>query len=375
MTTKILKRSPHFGQHVAHGAKSFFDFAGWEMPTHFSTLEDEVLACRNAAVMFDGHAMGEVHITGPDALKAMEKLCGNDISRVRPGRCIYTSMYTETGGIFDDFVAFCIAPDHYLITAAAFNVHKTPGWVERHIQGMSAKMCDQSAGTTCLEIQGPASREVLQRIADFAVSNQALPYYSFVFGKVAGINALVARLGVTGELGYEVFYDPGYAYTMYDAILAAGKDFGLVLCGNATVRIFRLEKVYHIYTRDIDETTNPFEAGLDRFVSFDKGDFIGREVLLRIKREGIKRKLIGFMIADSEACQGGDGIFVEGKQVGQVTSGGFSPTLQKSIGVGYVLVKHAKVGAELVIQRGDHHLPGTVVEIPFYDPKGTRIRI
>lgn len=375
MATKMLKRSPHFGQHAAHGAKSFFDFAGWEMPTHFSTLEEEVLACRNAAVMFDGHAMGEVYVAGPDALKAMQKLCVNDISRVRPGRCTYTSMCTETGGMFDDFVVFCIAPDQYLITAAAFNVHKTPGWVQRHIQGLNAHMCDQSAGTTCLEIQGPKSRDVLQRIADFDVSNRALPYYSFVFGKVAGINALVARLGVTGELGYEVFYDSGYAHTMYDAILAAGKDLGLVPCGNATVRIFRLEKVYHIYTRDIDETTNPFEAGLGWTVKFDKGDFIGRDALLRIKEQGIKRKLVGFVIADAETCQGGDGIFFERKQAGQVTSGGFSPTLQKSIGLGYVLVEYSKVGTELVIGRGDHLLPATVVEIPFYDPKGIRIRI
>lgn len=375
MATKILKRSPHFAQHVAYGAKTFFDFAGWEMPVHFSTLEQEVFACRNAAVMFDGHAMGEIHVAGPDALRAVQKLCVNDISRARPGRCTYTSMCTETGGVFDDFLVFCIAPDHYLITAAAFNVHKTPGWIERHIQGMDAHMCDQSAGTTCLEIQGPKSRDVLQRIAAFEVTNEALPYFSFVFGKVAGIDALVARLGVTGELGYEIFYDPGYAYTMYDAIMTAGKDLDLVPCGNATVRIFRLEKVYHIYTRDIDESTNPFEAGLGWTVKFDKGDFIGRDALLRIKEEGVRRKLVGFVIADAAACQGGDGIVVERKRVGQVTSGGFSPTLQKSIGLGYVLVEHAKPGTELIIQRGDQHLPATIVEIPFYDPKDTRIRI
>lgn len=375
MTTKILKRSPHFGQHVAYGAKKFFDFAGWEMPLHFSTLEEEVLACRNAAVVFDGHAMGEVHVKGPEALKAMQKLCANDISRVQPGRCTYTSMLTEAGGIFDDFVAFCLAPDHYLLTVAAFNVHKSPGWIERHIQGMNAYMCDQSAGTTCLEIQGPRSREVLRRIAEFDVSNEALPYYGFVFGKVAGIDALVARLGVTGELGYEIFYDPGYAYTMYDAIMTAGKGLGLVPCGNGTVRIYRLEKVYHIYTRDIDESTNPFEAGLDRWVRFDKGHFIGREALLRIKEDGIKRRLVGFAVADSEAAQGGDKILAEGQPAGQVTSGGFSPTLQKSIGLGYVAIEHARIGTDLIIQRGDHHLPATVVEIPFYDPKGTRIRM
>lgn len=375
MMTKILKRSPHFAQHQAYGAKKFFDFAGWEMPLHFSTLEDEVLACRNAAIMFDGHAMGEVHIKGPDALRAMQKLCVNDISRVRPGRCTYTSMCTETGGVFDDFIAFCIAPDHYLMTVAAFNVHKSPGWIERHIQGMNASMCDQSAGTTCLEIQGPKSRDVLQRIAEFDVSNEALPYYSFVFGKVAGIDGLVARLGVTGELGYEIFYDPGYAYTMYDAVMAAGKGVGLVPCGNGTVRIFRLEKVYHIYTRDIDESTNPFEAGLGWTVKFEKGEFIGREALLQINQEGVKRKLAGFVVGDSEAAQAGDSILVEGSQVGQVTSGGFSPTLQKSIGLGYVLVNYANVGTELIIQRGDHHLPATVVEIPFYDPRGARIRI
>lgn len=373
MATKILKRSPHFAQHVAHGAKKFFDLVGWEMPMHYSTLEEEVLACRNAAVLFDGHPMGEIHIKGPDALKVMQKLCVNDISRMRPGRCIYTSMCNETGAIVDDFVAFYIAPDHYLIIAAGINVQKSARWIERHIQGMNACMCDQSAGTTCLEIQGPKSRDVLRKIAEFDVSNEVFRYYSFVLGKVAGIDALVARVGVSGELGYEIFYEPGYAYTMFDAIMEAGKDVRLVPAGNATFRILRLEKVYHIPAREIDEHTNPFEAGLDRTVKFGKGDFIGRDALLRVKEAGIKRKLVGFEIAGSEAPQGGEAILVSGEQVGRVTNGGFSPTLQKNIGLGYVSVEYANVGTQLAIEKAIH--PATIVEIPFYDPKGTRIRI
>lgn len=119
--TKILRRSPHYGQHLAHGAKTFFDFAGWEMPTHFSSLEQEAAACRNAAILFDGHAMGELHIKGKDALKAVQKLCVNDIAQARPGMFVYTSLCTEEGGIFDDLVVFCLAPNHYLLTMAAFN--------------------------------------------------------------------------------------------------------------------------------------------------------------------------------------------------------------------------------------------------------------
>ncbi len=163
---------------------------------------------------------------------------------------------------------------------------------------MNVCVMDHSAGTTCIEIQGPKSRRILQRIAELDVSDQGLPYYRFVNGKVAGIDCLVARLGVTGELGYEIFYDAGYAWTMYDAFVQAGKDDGLALCGNRTIGTFRLEKVYHVYTRDVDETTNPYEAGLGWTVKLDKGDFIGRKALAKVTETGAARTLVGFEIGD-----------------------------------------------------------------------------
>jgi glycine cleavage system T protein (aminomethyltransferase) len=373
---KMLRRSPHFGQHVAHGATTFFDFAGWEMPTHFTTLEEEARACRNDAILFDGHAMGELHIRGKDALKAVQKLCVNDVAKAEPGMLVYTSLCTETGGIFDDLVVFCLAPEHYLLTMAAFNTHKTPGWVEKHTAGMDVCVMDQSAGTTCIEIQGPKSRQILQKIAEFDVSDQALPYYRFVHGKVAGIHCLVARLGVTGELGYEIFYDAGYAWTMYEAIVNAGKEDGLALCGNRTIGTFRLEKVYHVYTRDVDETTNPYEAGLGWTVKLDKGDFIGRAALAKVKEVGPARKLVGFELGEKPVTVSGKSLIeVGGKAIGHVTVVGFSPTLRKAIGLGYVAVDHARDGNQLTVTADSGTLAARVVSIPFFDPKGTRIRV
>jgi aminomethyltransferase len=373
---KMLKRSPHYGQHVAHGAKEFFDFAGWEMPTHFSSLAQEAHACRNAAILFDGHAMGELHVRGKDALKAVQKLCVNDIAPVRPGMMVYSSLCTEQGGIFDDLVVFCLAPDHYLLTMAAFNTHKTPAWVEKHVAGMDVCVFDLSAGTTCIEIQGPKSRKILQNIAEFDASNEALPYYRFVSGKVAGIDCLVARLGVTGELGYEIFYDPGYAWTMYDAFVKAGEGEGLELCGNRTIGTFRLEKVYHVYTRDIDETTNPYEAGLGRTVKLDKGDFIGRAALAKIHQEGPSRKLVGLEIGDKPITVAGKSpIRIGDQQVGQVTVVGFSPTLKKAIGLGYVSAQRAREGEQMTITSDSGPIAAKIVSLPFFDPKGTRIRV
>lgn len=372
---KLLKRSPHFGQHMAHGAKTFFDFAGWEMPTHFSSLEDEVEACRKRAILFDGHAMGELHVRGPDALKAVQRVCANDLSRAKSGRCIYTSLCTPEGGILDDLVVFCLSPDHFLLTVAAFNVDKTPGWVEKHTRDLNVCVIDQSAGTTCLEIQGPASRKILAKVTEFDVSNDRLPYYRFVQGKVAGIDCLVGRLGVTGELGYELFYDPGHAWTMYDALFEAGRAEGLALCGNRTIGMLRLEKVYHIYTREIDETTNPFEAGLGRTVKLDKGDFIGRDALARIKEAGAARKLIGFdagarpVVIPPRAA-----IAIAGREVGKVTAAAFSPTLRRTIGLGYVQPSHTQLGTELTIASESGNISVRVVEIPFVDPKGDRLR-
>ncbi len=372
---KILKRSPHFASHVAHGAKSFFDFAGWEMPDYFSSLEEEVKACREAAVLFDGHQMGEIHLKGKDAHMAVQTICAADI-KAEPGRCFYSSLCNEDGGIVDDLVVLCLAPDHYLLTAAAFNVTKTPGWIEGHVASMDVKVDDQTNGTTIIELQGPKSRDVLRNITDADISNQALPYFRFVRGKVAGIDCLIARLGVTGELGYEIIYDPAYAYTMYDGLVDAGKDAGLAMCGNKTVGIFRLEKVYHIYTREIDETTNPFEAGLGAHVGFDKGEFIGRDALLRIRDKGITRKLVGYVV-DSAALMvpPGTPIAVGDKDVGKVTLAAHSPTLNKVIGLGYVPVEFSEIGSPLTIRAESGNLSATVVETPFFDPQGERIRV
>jgi aminomethyltransferase len=373
---RLLRRSPHFGQHLAHGAKEFFDFAGWEMPTHFSSLAEEAKACRTTAILFDGHAMGELHVKGKDALKAVQKLCANDIGKAQTGMLVYTALCTEEGGIFDDLVVFCLAPDHYLLTMAAFNTHKTPAWVEKHTAGMNVCVSDTSAGETCIEIQGPKSREIMQKIAECDVSDKALPYYRFINGKIAGIDCMIARLGVTGELGYEIFYDPGHAWRMYDAFVKAGEEHGMALCGNRTIGMFRLEKVYHVYTRDIDETTNPFEAGLGRAVKLDKGDFIGRRALAEIQKSGPARKLVGFELGTEPVTVANKSpIAVSGKQVGHVTFVGFSPTLQKAIGLGYVTSSEAKDGNELTLAGDSGTLSAKIVPIPFFDPKGTRIRV
>ena len=373
---KMLRRSPHFGQHVAHGAKEFFDFAGWEMPTHFSSLQQEARACRTTAILFDGHAMGELHVQGKDALKALQKLCVNDIAAAKPGMFVYTSLCKEDGGIFDDLVVFCLAPDHYLLTMAAFNTQKTPAWVQKHTAGMNVCVSDMSAGTTCIEIQGPNSRKILQKIVDFDASNEGLPYYRFLKGKIANIDCLVARLGVTGELGYEIFYEPGYAWQMYDAFVQAGKDDGMELCGNRTIGMFRLEKVYHVYTRDIDETTNPYEAGLGWTVKLNKGEFIGRDALAKIKASGPSRKLVGFEIGDKPITVAPKSpISIDGRSIGHVTVVGFSPTLSKAIGLGYVPAARAQPGNSVTLTSDAGPVSAKIVTIPFFDPKGTRIRV
>ena len=373
--TKILKRSPHFGQHVAHGAKGFIDFAGWEMPEHFSSLEQEVKTCREAAVLFDGHQMGEIHVKGKGAHAAVQKVCAADI-KPETGRCSYSSLLNEKGGIVDDLVVLCLAPDHYLMTAAAFNVHKTPGWLDSHIGDMDITIDDQTNGSTIIEIQGPNSRDILQNITEADISNKALPYFWCVETKVAGIDAIVARLGVTGELGYEIVYDSGFAWTMYDALLDAGRDHGLGLCGSKTVGIFRLEKVYHIYTREIDETTNPFEANLGSFVQLDKGDFIGRDAMLAVKEKGVDRKLVGYEV-DSEpiVVTPGTPIEIDGNTVGKATFAAYSPTLDKVLGLGYVPVEYSQEGSVLTIVTETEKLSASVVGTPFFDPKGKRIRI
>jgi aminomethyltransferase len=372
---KLLKRSPHYGMHLKNNPKGLFDFAGWEMPTHFSSLEEEVRACREAAILFDGHAMGEFHIKGREALRAVQKLCANDLGKAQRGNLVYTSMCTESGGIFDDLVVFCLGPQHYLLTVAAFNVDKASAWIEKHIAGMDAYLCNQSAGTTCIEVQGPESRAILQKVAQFDVSNAALPYYRFAEGKVGEVDCLVGRLGVTGELGYEIFYDAGHAWYMYELLQEAGKGHGLQLCGNRTIGIMRLEKVYHIYNREIDEATNPFEAGLGRAVKLEKGDFVGRDALRKIKERGNSRKLVG-LIAEpgTKVAAPKTPVSASGHEVGYITAMANSPTLNKPIALAYVQLDASEVGTQLTVGNGSDSIKMTVTTIPFYDPNGTRLR-
>jgi aminomethyltransferase len=373
--TKILKRSPHFGQHVAHGAKGFIDFAGWEMPEHFSSMAEEVKACREAAVLFDGHQMGEIYIRGKDAYKAVQKVCASDIKPV-PGRCFYSALLNEKGGIVDDLVVLCLTPDNFLLTAAAFNVVKTPLWLESKIGDMDVVIDDQTKGTTIIEIQGPNSRKILEGITDVDISNSALPYFRFVEAKIDGIDCLIARLGVTGELGYEIIYDPAYAYTMYDSILKAGQEHGLALCGSKTVGIFRLEKVYHIYLREIDEETNPFEAGIDGLINLNRDGFIGRDALLAIRDRGVDRKLVGYEVeCDPVVITPGTPIEVGGEEAGRATFGAYSPTLDKVIGLGYVPADQTALGTALTICTDSGKLSASIIETPFFDPEGKRIRL
>lgn len=372
----MLKRSPNFAQHMKNNPKGTFDFAGWEMPTHFSSLEEEIRACRSTAILIDGHAMGELHVRGKDALKALQKVTTNDISRAQPGQCVYSSLCKPDGGILDDLVVFCIAREHYMLTVAAFNTWKTPRWVDEQIKGMDAWTCDQSAGTACLEVQGPKAREILARVADFDVSNAALPYFRFVSGKVAGIDALVARLGVTGELGYEIFYDPGYAYQMYDALVEAGKPSGMALCGNRSLGVMRLEKVYHVYTRDIDESINPLEAGMERAVKLEKGDFVGRDALIAIKRKGVTRRLVGLVSEPgTPIAPPKSDVLHQGRKIGRITVMAASPTLGKPIALAYISPELARDGMALTVVGQGVNIDAKVTRTPFYDPDGTRIRI
>lgn len=374
--TKLLKRSPHFMQHVAHNPKGFFDFADWEMPTHFSSLEEEILACRKSAILFDGHAMGEIYVRGRQALAAVQYLCANNVEKAKPGQLVYTSMCTETGGIFDDLVVFCISPEHYLLTVAAFNVNKAVPWIEKHIAGFDAHMCNLSSGTTCIEVQGPRSREILQKVADFDCSNTALPYYRFAQGKVGQVDCLVGQLGVTGELGYEIFYDAGYASHMYELLFDAGREHGIALCGNRTIGVMRLEKVYHIYHREIGEDINPFEAGLGKAVKLDKGEFIGRDALLKIKEKGLDRKLVG-LIADPgvDIAPPKSVVRHNDKDVGYVTAMAHSPTLNKRIALAYVQVESSDISTELTVAADRRDIRMAVTPIPFYDPEGKRLRV
>ncbi|MGE5577951.1 MAG: glycine cleavage system aminomethyltransferase GcvT [Syntrophothermus sp.] len=363
-----LKRTPLYEVHVAAGAK-MVEFGGWEMPVQYTGILEEHRAVRRAAGLFDLCHMGEFRVTGPQALDFIQMMTTNDAGALEVGQVQYSMFCKPDGGIVDDILVYR-EKDGFFLVVNASNTAKDFRWLEEHLAKSSmakgVKLANLSDEFALIAIQGPRAAEILQKLTPSDLS--ATGYYHFVEGKVHNSPALIARTGYTGEDGFEIFIAPAQAAALWNRLMEAGKPFGMLPIGLGARDTLRLEMKYTLYGNDIGEDTTPLEAGIGWAVKFDKGDFIGREALVKQKAEGIKRKLVGFKMTERGIPRGHYPILAGGRTVGHVTSGSMSPSLDENIGLGYVETQYAPVGTRIAVEIRGKTTGAQVVKTPFVEP-------
>ena len=360
--TQSLKRTPLYDCHREAGGK-MVDFAGWEMPVQYAGVIEEHRAVRTAAGLFDVSHMGEVRVRGAGAEAFLQRLTPNDVSKLVPGRAHYSGLLTEQGTYVDDLLIYRLAAEDFLVVVNASNAERDFEWIASRVEG-DVEVVNQSDQYALLALQGPTAVGILASLTrtDTETDLSAIKYYGFAQGQVDGVPALLSRTGYTGEDGFELYLSPEDAPAVWRRLLAAGA----VPAGLGARDTLRLEAAMALYGHEIDETTTPFEAGLGWVVKLDKGYFLGRDALAAQKAQGIPRKLVGFEVQGRGIARQGHGVVSDGATVGAVTSGTWSPTYEKALGMAYVPPGLAAPGTALTIDVRGKALPAVVVEVPFY---------
>lgn len=358
-----MKETALTHKHVALGAK-MVPFAGYNMPVSYKGIKEEHHTVRNGVGVFDVSHMGEFILEGPGALNLIQKVTTNDASKLTIGKAQYSCLPNGEGGIVDDLLVYRLEEEKYMLVVNASNMEKDWNWISRHNE-FDVKMTNISDDTTLLAVQGPKAVEVLQRLTDENLADVA--YYTFVTGKLAGVDGvIISATGYTGAGGFELYFPNEHADAIWDAIFKAGEPEGIQPIGLGARDTLRLEKGFALYGNDIDDTTSPLEAGLGWITKLKKGPFIDSERLQQQREEGVSRKLVGFKMVDRGIPRQGYVIVDDnGHEAGRVTSGTQSPTLDEAIGLGYVNAVLTEPGTEIYIQVRNKNLKAVVTRLPF----------
>ncbi|HEY8825722.1 MAG TPA: glycine cleavage system aminomethyltransferase GcvT [Candidatus Limnocylindria bacterium] len=360
-----MRRTPLFDKHAELGAK-MVPFAGYEMPIQYEGIVAEHRAVRNSAGLFDLSHMGEFFFKGRGAGSTLDRLVSSDIAGLAVGQARYGLLTNERGTIVDDVIVYRISDGEYMMVVNAANIAKDRAHVLAHLD-QDVALDDRSYATALVAIQGPRAAEILASQTDADV--KSLPSFGVTHGRVAGARATLARTGYTGEDGFEVFVANADAPKVWDALLETGRQNGIKPIGLGARDTLRLEARFSLYGNDIDETTDPIEAGLGWTCKLDK-DFTGRDVIAAKKAAGPKRKIAGLVVEGGVARHGHE-VTENGEVVGRVTSGTYGPTVEKNIALAYVPTPLSKVGTTLGVRIRGKDVPATVVKTPFYS-RGTK---
>jgi len=357
-----MKKTTFYNIHEKLGAK-IIEFAGYLMPIQYSSIIAEHKAVRNSVGVFDVSHMGEIFVTGEKALEFVQYITINDASVLSQGKVQYSAMCYPDGGIVDDLLVYKLADDKFMLVINASNIDKDFTWMKENNK-FGVELENLSDDYSLLAVQGPNSKEVMQKICD---KNLDLEYYYFMQAKVAGIDMIISRTGYTGELGYELYFtgDEKTAEIIWNKLIEAGKEFGIQPVGLAARDSLRLEMGFCLYGNDIDQTTNPLEAGLGWITKLKKQNFIAKDVLVKVKSEGVIRKLVPFITEEKSFPRKGYDITFSGKKVGTLTSGTVSPILDKAIALGYVEKQFAEENTLLNFLIRGKEIPAKVTKLPF----------
>ena len=357
------KRTPFYYKHLEKRAH-MVNFSGFEMPLFYRGIVPEHLAVRASVGMFDLSHMGEFIVRGDGAFDFVQRMTTNDVLALSMYQIQYSTMCYDDGGIVDDLLVYRLPDGVYMLVVNASNIEKDFDWLRSHLPSSGVVLEDVSDRTGLLAIQGPRAEAVMQKLTDYPLDN--LAYYRSAEAEVAGRKILFSRTGYTGEDGFELYLPPDACEPMWDAVEDAGREFDIKPVGLGARDSLRLEMKYCLYGNDIDKTTNPIEAGLGWIVKVHKGDFVGRDAIMRVKEEGTKRKLTSFVLRDRAFPRQHYPIKKNGEKIGEVTSGVFSPSLEKGIALGYIPREYAKIGETVYIEVRGRDYPAEIIKPPFW---------
>ncbi|BCG69569.1 glycine cleavage system protein T [Mesorhizobium sp. 113-1-2] len=367
------RRSPFYSSIVGLGAAMGRVGGDFISAKYYSGIADEHLNTRANVGVQDLSTMGKMDIKGPEAEALVNHVIVNDAAAMKPGQVRYSTVCREDGGIMDDLTVFRLAPEHFMLVTGSVNRLKMLPWLQHHAQGRKAYVTDITAAIAFPTIQGPRSRELLKAMIGDA-DLDGLKRWAFTSGHVNGTRVLISRTGVTGELGFELFVPADEAASVWDALMRTGADFGLKPYGVLAMFTLGLEKAYPAHGIDMDESRTPFHVGLDRWIKFDKGDFVGREALLKIRDKGLDERWTGLILDGDTPAATGARVMADGEDAGIVTYSDHGYSLGKMLATAHLRLPFTAVGTELSIDIAGKPTRAVVAPIPFFDPEGIRLR-
>ena len=364
MLGNTLKRTALFDSYAKYGGKTI-DFGGWDLPVQFSSIKIEHEAVRSKAGLFDVSHMGEVLVTGKGALSYLQKMMTNDVSKLKDGQAQYTAMCYENGGTVDDLLIYKRGEDNYLLVVNASNLKKDVEWMNKH-KDLDVEIEDMSQSYALLALQGPLAEEILQKLTVEPL--EKIKFFRFKENiKISGQEVLISRTGYTGEDGFELYASPASIVVLWSALLKAGEKEGLVPAGLGARDTLRFEAGLPLYGQELTEDISPLEAGIGFVVKLNKEEnFFGKAALTKQKESGVPRRLVGLEMIGKGIPRTGYKVSIDGEEIGEVTTGTQSPTLNKNIGFALLKTKHAAIGTEVIVRVRKKELKAVVIATPFY---------